>query len=92
VVVFAHVGREGEAQKRGGQWLSELYGIPARAFERYLVAGSSEHCAGLLAEFVEAGARHIVVMVAGTDAVQHFGYLRSAFVAHSESVLSRVAV
>jgi alkanesulfonate monooxygenase SsuD/methylene tetrahydromethanopterin reductase-like flavin-dependent oxidoreductase (luciferase family) len=92
VVVFAHVGREGEAQKLGGQWLCEMYGIPAKAFDRYLVAGTSEHCATSLAEFVEAGARHIVVMVAGANAIQHFGYLRSAFVARTESILSGVAV
>jgi alkanesulfonate monooxygenase SsuD/methylene tetrahydromethanopterin reductase-like flavin-dependent oxidoreductase (luciferase family) len=92
VVVFAHVGREGEAQERGAMWLSDLYGIPTRAFERHLVAGPSEACAASLARFVEAGARHIVVMVAGTGAVQHFGYLRSAFVAQAEASLSGVAI
>jgi alkanesulfonate monooxygenase SsuD/methylene tetrahydromethanopterin reductase-like flavin-dependent oxidoreductase (luciferase family) len=90
VVIFAHVGREGEAQKRGCQWLSELYGIPPKAFDRHLVAGTSETCAASLGRYVEAGARHIVVMVAGTNAVQHFGYLRSAFVARAETVLSGV--
>ncbi len=90
VVVFAHVGPEGEAQERGALWLSELYGIPAKAFDRHLVAGPSEVCAAALARFVEAGARHIVVMVAAPDAVDHFGYLRSAFVAQAESPLSGV--
>jgi alkanesulfonate monooxygenase SsuD/methylene tetrahydromethanopterin reductase-like flavin-dependent oxidoreductase (luciferase family) len=90
VVVFARVGRDGEAQERGGQWLSDLYGIPVKAFERHLVAGTSEMCATALARYVEAGARHIVIMVAGSNAVQHFGYLRSAFVAHTESHLSGV--
>jgi alkanesulfonate monooxygenase SsuD/methylene tetrahydromethanopterin reductase-like flavin-dependent oxidoreductase (luciferase family) len=90
VVVFAHVGPEGEARQKGCQWLSDLYGIPAKAFERHLVAGTSETCAAGLARFVQAGARHIIVMVAAPNAVQHFGYLRSAFVAHAELPLSGV--
>jgi alkanesulfonate monooxygenase SsuD/methylene tetrahydromethanopterin reductase-like flavin-dependent oxidoreductase (luciferase family) len=92
VVVFAHVGREGEAQETGAQWLSDLYGIPAKAFERHLVAGPSEACAAALTRYVEAGARHIIVMVAGSGAVHHFGYLRSAFMAQAETVLSGVAI
>lgn len=92
VVVFAHVGRDGEAQERGSQWLSDLYGLPAKAFDRHLVAGTSEACAAALARFVKAGARHIVIMVAGANAVQHFGYLRSAFVARAETMLSGVTV
>jgi len=92
VVVFARVGRDGEAQERGIRWLSELYGIPGKAFERHLVAGTSEMCATSLARFVEAGARHIVIMVAGANAVQHFGYLRSAFLARAETVFSGVPV
>jgi alkanesulfonate monooxygenase SsuD/methylene tetrahydromethanopterin reductase-like flavin-dependent oxidoreductase (luciferase family) len=90
VVVFAHVGPEGEAQEKGCRWLSDLYGIPTKAFERHLVAGPSEVCAAGLTRFVQAGARHIVVMVAASNAVEHFGFLRSAFVAHAESPLSGV--
>jgi alkanesulfonate monooxygenase SsuD/methylene tetrahydromethanopterin reductase-like flavin-dependent oxidoreductase (luciferase family) len=90
VVVFAHVGPEGKAQERGSRWLSELYGIPAKAFERHLIAGPSEVCAAGLARFVQAGARHIIVMVAAPDAVQHFGFLRSAFMAHAEAALTGV--
>jgi alkanesulfonate monooxygenase SsuD/methylene tetrahydromethanopterin reductase-like flavin-dependent oxidoreductase (luciferase family) len=92
VVVFARVGRDGEAQDQGARWLSDLYGIPARAFDRHLVAGTSEACAERLVQFVEAGARHLVVMVAGPGAVGQFAYLRSAFMAMTESILSGVAV
>ncbi|HEX3794356.1 MAG TPA: LLM class flavin-dependent oxidoreductase [Acidimicrobiales bacterium] len=91
VVVFVHVGRDGEAHEDGAQWLSDLYGLPPKAFDRHLVAGSSEACAASLARFVEAGARHIVVMVAGAPAVQHFGFLRSAFVALSQTIPVGVA-
>jgi alkanesulfonate monooxygenase SsuD/methylene tetrahydromethanopterin reductase-like flavin-dependent oxidoreductase (luciferase family) len=90
VVVFARVGPEGEASEKGCQWLSDLYGIPTKAFERHLVAGTSESCAAGLSRFVQAGARHIVVMVAAPNAVEHFGFLRSAFVAQAESPLSGV--
>jgi alkanesulfonate monooxygenase len=91
VVVFVRVGPEGEAHDDGLHWLSDLYGLPPRAFERHLVAGPSEHCASALGRFVEAGAEHIVVMMAGTNAVSQFGWLRSAFVAHAEETLVGVA-
>jgi alkanesulfonate monooxygenase SsuD/methylene tetrahydromethanopterin reductase-like flavin-dependent oxidoreductase (luciferase family) len=84
VVVFVRVGPEGEAHERGAQWLSDMYRVPPKAFERYLVAGPSEFCAAELSRFVEAGVRHVVVMMAGAEAVPHFGLLRSAFVAQSE--------
>jgi alkanesulfonate monooxygenase SsuD/methylene tetrahydromethanopterin reductase-like flavin-dependent oxidoreductase (luciferase family) len=92
VVVFVRVGREDDIFERGAQWLSELYGVPAKAFERHLVAGPSEACAAALARYVEAGARHVVVMVAGPDAVAQFGFLRSAFVALTETMLTGVGV
>jgi alkanesulfonate monooxygenase SsuD/methylene tetrahydromethanopterin reductase-like flavin-dependent oxidoreductase (luciferase family) len=91
VVVFVRVGPEEVAYQDGLRWLSDLYGLPARAFERHLVAGPTEDCAATLGRFVEAGAGHIVVMVAGTDAVSQFGLLRSAFVAHAEASLVGVA-
>lgn len=85
VVVFVRVGPEAESARAGAAWLSELYGVPPRAFARHLVAGPSEACARALARYVEAGARHVVVMVAGAGAVRQFGFLRSAFVAHTEA-------
>jgi alkanesulfonate monooxygenase SsuD/methylene tetrahydromethanopterin reductase-like flavin-dependent oxidoreductase (luciferase family) len=91
VVVFVRVGPKEAARADGARWLSELYGLPAKAFERHLVAGPTEVCAASLGRFVEAGANHIVVMVAGTDSVRQFGLLRSAFVAHTEEILAGVA-
>ena len=75
-----------EAPTQGAQWLAEMYGVPPRAFERHLVAGESEMCAAALGRYVEAGARHIVVMVAAAGAVRHFGLLRSAFVARAGAI------
>ena len=86
VVVFARVGPDDEAPTKGAQWLSEMYGLPPRAFERHLVAGSAEACAAGLARFADAGARHIVVMVAGTGAVSHFAPLRAAFTTRTTAV------
>ena len=80
VVVFACVGDDDQAPVRGAQWLSELYRLPPKAFQRHLVAGSPETCAAALGRYAEAGARHILVMVAGSPAVEHFGQLRAAFV------------
>jgi alkanesulfonate monooxygenase len=91
VVVFARVGRRDQALEDGAQWLSELYKVPAKAFERHLVAGPTEACAAALGRFVEAGARHVVIMMAGAAAVPNFGLLRSAFVAHTESIPAGVA-
>ena len=80
VVVFACVGDDDQAPVRGAQWLSELYRLPPKAFHRHLVAGSPESCATALGRYADAGARHILVMVAGSPAVEHFGQLREAFV------------
>jgi alkanesulfonate monooxygenase SsuD/methylene tetrahydromethanopterin reductase-like flavin-dependent oxidoreductase (luciferase family) len=80
VVVFACVGDDDQAPVRGAQWLSELYRLPPKAFHRHLVAGSPEACATALSRYAGAGARHILVMVAGSPAVEHFGRLREAFV------------
>jgi alkanesulfonate monooxygenase SsuD/methylene tetrahydromethanopterin reductase-like flavin-dependent oxidoreductase (luciferase family) len=79
VVVFAYVGDDQAAPERGAAWLSTLYRLPPKAFARHLVAGSPEACAGSLRRFADAGAGHILVMVAGSPAVEHFGLLRAAF-------------
>jgi probable F420-dependent oxidoreductase len=86
VVVFARVGSDEEAPRHGAQWLSTMYGVPAKAFERHLVAGDPETCAATLSHYVEAGARHLIVMVAAAGAVPHFDLLRSAFVARHAAV------
>jgi len=87
VVVFVCVGDD-DAAARGAAWLSELYRVPTKAFRRHLVAGSADACAAALRRYGEAGARHIVVMVAGSPAVDHFGQLRAAFVRDEERILT----
>jgi alkanesulfonate monooxygenase SsuD/methylene tetrahydromethanopterin reductase-like flavin-dependent oxidoreductase (luciferase family) len=79
VVVFACVGDGDADPERGAAWLSNLYRLPAKAFRRHLVAGTAESCAAALRRFADNGARHILIMVAGSPAVEHFGLLRAAF-------------
>jgi alkanesulfonate monooxygenase SsuD/methylene tetrahydromethanopterin reductase-like flavin-dependent oxidoreductase (luciferase family) len=91
VVIFARVGSDDEAPARGAEWLSDMYGVPPKAFERHLVAGEPETCAAALGHYVEAGARHIIVMVAGTGAVRNFRSLRVAFLARSQPIPASVS-
>ncbi len=79
VVVFACVGDDDGAPERGARWLSRLYRLPPKAFRRHLVAGPADACAAVLERFADAGARHIVVMAAGSPALEHFVSLRRAF-------------
>lgn len=88
VVVFACVGDDDQAPVQGAEWLSELYRLPPKAFHRHLVAGSPERCAAALDRYAQAGARHILVMVAGSPAVEHFGQLRAAFADHHHQALA----
>jgi alkanesulfonate monooxygenase len=83
VVLFARVGADDEAPAHGAQWLSTMYGVPAKAFDRHLVAGEPESCAATLSRYAEAGARHILVMVAGVGAIGHFELVRAAFLART---------
>ncbi len=91
VVVFACVGDDAEAPARGAAWLAHLYRLPPKAFQRHLVAGAPETCAAALERYADAGARHIVVMVAGSPAVEHFDLLRAAFAGNERNVLSAVS-
>jgi alkanesulfonate monooxygenase SsuD/methylene tetrahydromethanopterin reductase-like flavin-dependent oxidoreductase (luciferase family) len=91
VVVFACVGDDDQAPVRGAQWLSELYRLPPKAFQRHLVAGPPESCAVQLGRYADAGARHILVMVAGSPAVEHFGQLRAAFAGEQLPALAGVS-
>ncbi len=88
VVVFVRVGDDHDAPRHGAAWLSDLYQVPAKAFRRHLVAGTPEACAATIRHYADAGARHVVVMVAGTPAVEHFELLRDAFAQREATVLA----
>jgi alkanesulfonate monooxygenase SsuD/methylene tetrahydromethanopterin reductase-like flavin-dependent oxidoreductase (luciferase family) len=78
VVVFAHVGPTDRALERGCRWLSSLYGLPAKAFTRHLIAGPASACAPQIERYFDAGARHVAVLVADDRAVEHFAALAAA--------------
>jgi alkanesulfonate monooxygenase SsuD/methylene tetrahydromethanopterin reductase-like flavin-dependent oxidoreductase (luciferase family) len=80
VVAVVRVGGA-EAQVRGAECLSALYGIAPKAFERHLVAGGAEHCAERLAEYRGAGAEHVAVMVADDHPLEPFAELAAAVAA-----------
>lgn len=92
VVVVASVGADTErAAERGAAWLARLYGIPAKAFARHLVAGPARQCADATARYLRAGVSHIAVMVAGDDPVDQFAELSASFLGrHAPAELAGV--
>lgn len=79
VVMVATVGEDTARARAGGTaWLSSLYGIPAKAFDRHLVAGPADHCASVASAYVEAGAAQVIVMVAADDALGQFRAIAAA--------------
>lgn len=78
VVVMVCVGRDPGAHDRGTGWLSSLYGIPPKAFDRHLVAGPVEHCAEQVQRYLDGGAEHVAVMVADDHPLDHFAELIGA--------------
>lgn len=71
LAVFVAVGDQGRAED-GLQWMSSLYGLPARAFARHLVSGEARSCAATLLRYFEAGARHLAVFVTDDDPLVQF--------------------
>jgi alkanesulfonate monooxygenase SsuD/methylene tetrahydromethanopterin reductase-like flavin-dependent oxidoreductase (luciferase family) len=79
VSVAAPGEREEAARERGLDWLARLYRLPARAFERHLVAGDPLRCAARLMEWVRAGARHVVAFVTHDRPLVAFEALAEAY-------------
>jgi alkanesulfonate monooxygenase SsuD/methylene tetrahydromethanopterin reductase-like flavin-dependent oxidoreductase (luciferase family) len=66
------------ARVAGTTWMSSLYGIPAKAFERHLVAGTASEVAERVAVYQAAGAEHVVVYVTADQPIEQFERLVSA--------------
>jgi alkanesulfonate monooxygenase SsuD/methylene tetrahydromethanopterin reductase-like flavin-dependent oxidoreductase (luciferase family) len=66
------------ARVTGTTWMSSLYGIPAKAFERHLVAGTSSEVAERVAVYQAAGAEHVAVYVTADQPIEQFERLVSA--------------
>ena len=84
IVVFVSVGGAG-ADERGLGWMSSLYGLPARSFERHLVTGTARACATVLARYVDAGAQHVAVFVTTDDPLVQFEDVAGEFAGHVAS-------
>ena len=74
MVLFVSVGRRPDVRPsdRGTRWMSSMYGIPAKAFERHLVAGNAASVAESVAAFRRAGAEHVVVYVTADEPLGQF--------------------
>jgi len=66
------------AQHKGTAWMSSLYGIPAKAFNRHLVAGTAEDVTGAIADYRAAGADHVVLYVTADEPLGQFEQISAA--------------
>jgi alkanesulfonate monooxygenase SsuD/methylene tetrahydromethanopterin reductase-like flavin-dependent oxidoreductase (luciferase family) len=66
------------AQTRGTAWMSSLYGIPAKAFDRHLVAGTADEVAAVLVSYQRAGAEHVAVYVTSDQPLDQYERLVTA--------------
>ena len=66
---------------RGTEWMSSLYGIPAKAFERHIVSGTAREVADVIAEFRVSGARHVATYVTEDQPLEQFERLIAALAA-----------
>jgi len=79
MVLFVSIDDDGgEARRRGTGWMSSLYGIPARAFDRHLIHGTAAEVADVVASFRAVGAEHVVVYVTADDPLDQFERLVAA--------------
>ena len=79
IVLFISVDDDPlEAQRRGSSWMSSLYGIPAKAFERHLVAGSAAEVAAVVASYRRSGAEHVAVYVTADEPLDQYERLAAA--------------
>ena len=67
-----------KGRRRGTEWMSGLYGIPAKAFERHLVTGNAAEVAETVATYRRAGAEHVVLYVTDDEPLDQFERLVTA--------------
>jgi len=63
---------------RGTAWMSSLYGIPAKAFERHIVSGTAAEVAAVVGSYRRAGASHVAVYVTQDHPLEQFERLIAA--------------
>jgi alkanesulfonate monooxygenase SsuD/methylene tetrahydromethanopterin reductase-like flavin-dependent oxidoreductase (luciferase family) len=91
VVAFVSVGEAARATERGLGWMSSLYGLPAKAFARHLLAGPAAYCADQVSRWYQAGAEHVVVYVTADDPLAQFEDLAGELEAMKGTRLAQVA-
>jgi alkanesulfonate monooxygenase SsuD/methylene tetrahydromethanopterin reductase-like flavin-dependent oxidoreductase (luciferase family) len=67
-----------KGRRRGTEWMSSMYGIPAKAFERHLVAGTASEVAETVATFRRAGAEHVALYITEDEPLDQFERLATA--------------
>jgi alkanesulfonate monooxygenase SsuD/methylene tetrahydromethanopterin reductase-like flavin-dependent oxidoreductase (luciferase family) len=68
-------------------WAAELWGVHPDALTRQLVTGSTDEIVEYLAEYVAAGAEHVVVLPATSDPVSMCEALQDRFVAGAKQAV-----
>ncbi|HXW38123.1 MAG TPA: LLM class flavin-dependent oxidoreductase [Acidimicrobiales bacterium] len=82
MVLFVSVDDDpGIALRRGTRWMSSMYAIPAKAFERHLVSGTVDEVADVIASYREAGAAHVALYVTDDHPLSQFEQLVGALAA-----------
>jgi alkanesulfonate monooxygenase SsuD/methylene tetrahydromethanopterin reductase-like flavin-dependent oxidoreductase (luciferase family) len=79
MVLFVSVDDdEAWSARRGAAWMSSMYRLPAKAFERHLVAGTARQVAAAIGTYRDAGAAHVVVYVTADRPLGQFEQLADA--------------
>jgi alkanesulfonate monooxygenase SsuD/methylene tetrahydromethanopterin reductase-like flavin-dependent oxidoreductase (luciferase family) len=79
VVLFASIDDDADVGlRRGTEWMSSLYGIPAKAFRRHLVVGSAQSVARTVTEYREAGAEHVALYITDDQPIPQVDRLMAA--------------
>jgi alkanesulfonate monooxygenase SsuD/methylene tetrahydromethanopterin reductase-like flavin-dependent oxidoreductase (luciferase family) len=79
IVLFVSLDEDPvRGRQRGTGWMSSLYGIPAKAFDRHLVTGTAAEVAAVVAEYRTIGAEHVAVYVTADEPLDQFERLIDA--------------
>jgi alkanesulfonate monooxygenase SsuD/methylene tetrahydromethanopterin reductase-like flavin-dependent oxidoreductase (luciferase family) len=79
IVLFVSVDdHPGTALRRGTRWMSSMYKIPPKAFERHLVSGTAAEVADRVAAYHDAGAEHVALYVTDDRPLDQFETLVGA--------------
>jgi alkanesulfonate monooxygenase SsuD/methylene tetrahydromethanopterin reductase-like flavin-dependent oxidoreductase (luciferase family) len=79
IVLFVSIDSDPLAGRdRGTAWMSSLYGIPAKAFERHMINGTAAEVADVISTYRTAGAEHVAVYITDDHPLEQFERLVAA--------------